>query len=57
MQNCIVATAGKFTDYIQDLIRLAIEDGLDVWVLTGYEMHGINIWIWRCKDQDKELWE
>ena len=59
-QRCriaLVATAGKFTDYVQGLIRLEVEAGLNVWVLTDYDMHGINIWIWRWNDQDKRLWE
>jgi len=40
----LVATAGKFTDYVQDLMRLAVEAGLNVWILTDYDIHGINIW-------------
>jgi hypothetical protein len=40
----LVATAGQFTDYVQDLMRLAVEAGLNVCILTDYDIHGINIW-------------
>ena len=40
----LVATAGQFTDYVQDLMQLAVKAGLNVWILTDYDIHGINIW-------------
>ena len=40
----LVATGGQFTDYVQDLMRLAVKAGLNVWILTDYDIHGINIW-------------
>lgn len=40
----LVATGGQFTDYVQDLMQLAVKAGLNVWVLTDYDIHGINIW-------------
>ena len=40
----MVATGGQFTDYVQDLMRLAVKAGLNVWILTDYDIHGINIW-------------
>jgi hypothetical protein len=40
----LVATGGHFTDYVQDLMRLAVKAGINVWILTDYDIHGINIW-------------
>jgi hypothetical protein len=39
----LVATAGQFSDYAKDLVRLADEAGLNVCVLTDYDIHGIII--------------
>jgi hypothetical protein len=41
----LVATAGHFTEYVRDLMRLASEVGrINVCVLTDYDIDGINIW-------------
>ena len=40
----LVATGGQFTDYVQDLMQLAVKAGINVWILTDYDIHGINIW-------------
>jgi hypothetical protein len=40
----LVATGGETSKYAQDLIRLADEVGLNVCVLTDYDIHGIDIW-------------
>lgn len=40
----LVATGGQFTDYVQDLMRSAVKSGINVWILTDYDIHGINIW-------------
>jgi hypothetical protein len=41
----LVATAGHFTEYVRDLIRLASEVGcINVCVLTDYDIDGINMW-------------
>jgi hypothetical protein len=40
----LVATGGETSKYAQDLIRLADEAGLNVCVLTDYDIHGIGIW-------------
>jgi hypothetical protein len=40
----LVATGGNFTEYVKDLMRLAIKIGLNVCVITDYDIHGINIW-------------
>jgi len=40
----LVATGGRFTDYVQDLMRLAVKAGLNVCILTDYDIHGLNIW-------------
>ena len=41
----LVATAGHFTEYVTDLMRLASEFGhINVCVLTDYDIDGINMW-------------
>jgi hypothetical protein len=41
----LVATAGHFTEYVTDLMRLASEvGGINVCVLTDYDIDGINMW-------------
>jgi hypothetical protein len=41
----LVATAGHFTEYVTDLMRLASEVGrINVCVLTDYDIDGINMW-------------
>lgn len=40
----LVATGGQLSDYAKDLVRLANEAGINVCVLTDYDIHGINIW-------------
>ena len=40
----LVATAGKFVDYIKDLMKLASDIGVNVCVLTDYDIDGINMW-------------
>src|ERR687886_547311 len=41
----LVATAGHFTEYVTDLMRLASEIGrITVCVLTDYDIDGINMW-------------
>jgi hypothetical protein len=41
----LVATAGHFTEYVTDLMRLASEIGhINVCVLTDYDIDGINMW-------------
>jgi hypothetical protein len=40
----LVATGGETSKYAQDLIRLADEAGLNVCVLTDYDINGIGIW-------------
>jgi hypothetical protein len=41
----LVATAGHFTEYVRDLMKLASEVGcINVCVLTDYDIDGINMW-------------
>ena len=40
----LVATAGKFVDYVKDLMKLASATGINVCVLTDYDIDGINMW-------------
>ena len=40
----LVATAGKFVDYVKDLMKLAHEVGMNVCVLTDYDIDGVNMW-------------
>ena len=41
----LVATAGKFVDYVKDLMKLAHRIGrINVCVLTDYDIDGINMW-------------
>jgi hypothetical protein len=41
----LIATAGHFTEYVTDLMRLASEIGrINVCVLTDYDIDGINMW-------------
>jgi hypothetical protein len=41
----LVATAGHFTEYVTDLMRLASEIGcINICVLTDYDIDGINMW-------------
>ena len=41
----LVATAGKFVDYVKDLMKLAHTLGrINVCVLTDYDIAGINMW-------------
>lgn len=40
----LVATQGKFVDYVKDLMKLAHEVGINVCVLTDYDIDGYNMW-------------
>jgi hypothetical protein len=40
----LVATAGKFVDYAKDLMKLAHKVGINVCVLTDFDIDGINMW-------------
>lgn len=41
----LVATAGKFVDYVKDLMKLAHTLGrINVCVLTDYDIDGLNMW-------------
>ena len=41
----LVATAGHFVEYVTDLMKLASEvGGINVCVLTDYDIDGINMW-------------
>jgi DNA topoisomerase VI subunit A len=41
----LVATAGKFVDYVKDLMKLTYPLGrINVCVLTDYDIAGINMW-------------
>jgi hypothetical protein len=45
----LVATAGHFTEYVTDLMRLASEVGrINVCVLTDYDIDGINMLMKKC---------
>ncbi len=40
----LVATAGKFVDYVKDLMKLIHEVAMNVCVLTDYDIDGVNMW-------------
>lgn len=40
----LVATAGKFVEYVKDLMKLADDAGINVCVMTDFDIDGINMW-------------